>query len=330
MATLLILGSNSFGGASYIKYALQAGHRIIACSRSARPNSVFLPYQWHANSSQGVQFHQIDLNHDLQALNALILKSKPQYILNFASQSMVAQSWEQPQHWMQTNVVATTALMERLKNLDFLDLYLHFSTPEVYGSTAGWVCESTPFNPSTPYALSRAAGDMVVALWQKTYGIPSVITRAANIYGEGQQLYRIIPKTILSILNHTRFPLHGGGDSQRAFIHMEDVSAAIELILQAGKVGASYHISPQEAISIRDLVALICKKMQKNIEDVTQVSEDRLGKDNAYLLNSDYLRTQLKYAERISLNEGIERCIDWVSTHHSLLNEQPQNYQHKA
>ena len=329
MATLLIIGSNSFGGASYIKYALQAGHKVIACSRSDLPNSLFLPYQWDSNSSQDVQFHRIDLNQDIDALKQLIDKNKPRYILNFASQSMVAQSWDHPQHWMQTNVVATTSLMEILRGCDFLDLYLHFSTPEVYGNTEGWITESENYSPSTPYALSRAAGDMVASLWRKTYDIPVVITRAANIYGEGQQLYRIIPKTILSILGHTRFQLHGGGLSERAFIHMEDVSSAIELILAGGSAGDTYHISPHETISIKDLVQLICKKLDTTLDEVADTAEDRRGKDNAYLLNSDLLRQRFSFSERVSLDAGLSRCIEWATTHYDELIAQPQSYLHK-
>jgi len=330
MATLLVIGSNSFGGASYIKYALEAGHTIVACSRSNPPDSLFLPYQWGDDAGQSVQFHQIDLNQDMPALQALIIKTKPTYIVNFASQSMVAQSWKYPQHWMQTNVVATTSLMEILKDLDFLDLYLHFSTPEVYGNTKGWIKESSQYNPSTPYALSRAAGDMVVSLWHDTYGIPAVITRAANIYGEGQQLYRIIPKTILSILSDTRFQLHGGGHSERAFIHMEDVSRAIELILRGASGGETYHISPHKTISIKNLVQSICGKLETSIERVADTSEDRLGKDSAYLLNSDLLRERYSFTERVSLDTGLTRCIDWVSRNQKKLATLPQSYLHKS
>ena len=110
---------------------------------------------------------------------------------------MVGESWLNPDHWMMTNVVSTVRLHDRLRSFDFLERYVHVTTPEVYGSTEGWVREDAPFNPSTPYAVSRAAGDMSLRTYFATYGFPVVFTRAANVYGPGQQLYRIIPRTIL-------------------------------------------------------------------------------------------------------------------------------------
>ena len=167
MAKILVIGSNAFGGASYVKYARDAGHDVIACSRSLEAPTPYLPYKWFEHES-AFEFHQVDLNHDMDKLKSLIDKHKPNVIVNFASLCMVAQSWDTPEDWMQTNVVSTTSLMQALRHLDFLDKYIHFTTPEVYGNTDDWVKESMNFKPSTPYALSRAAGDMIVELWRET------------------------------------------------------------------------------------------------------------------------------------------------------------------
>src|SRR6202012_396226 len=119
----------------------------------------FLPYKWGGHESR-FQFKRIDLNHDLDALEALIRADRIGKIVNFAAQSMGGESWKNPDHWMMTNVVSAVRLHERLRHLDFLERYVHVTTPEVYGSSDGFIKEDTPFRPSTPYAVSRAASDM--------------------------------------------------------------------------------------------------------------------------------------------------------------------------
>ncbi|MGB1876785.1 MAG: SDR family oxidoreductase, partial [Rhodospirillaceae bacterium] len=224
MSKVLVLGSNSFSGASFIGYLLQQGLEVVGASRSEEAHKVFLPYRWQ--DCDTYKFQKIDLNHDLDALITLINTEKFSTIFNFAAQSMVGQSWDHPQDWMMTNVVSVAKLAERLRHIDFLEKYVHVTTPEIYGSTDGWIKEDTPFDPSTPYAVSRAAGDMTFKIYREAFDLPVVSTRAANVYGPGQQLYRIIPRTIFSILTGEKLQLHGGGVSTRSFIHMDDVSAA--------------------------------------------------------------------------------------------------------
>lgn len=325
-ATVLVLGANSPSGASFCAHALERGLEVIATSRSPQPRPVFLPYLWKGH--KGLSFHRIDLNKDMDALKSLFARHRPRHVVNFASQSMVGQSWENPTHWMQTNVVALVALLELLRNLDFLDRYVHFSTPEVYGSTPDWIAENRRYAPSTPYASSRAAGDMNVALWTETYGLPAIITRAANVYGEGQQLYRIIPRAFLCCHAGTKLPLHGGGRSERPFVHFDDVSRAVMRICEEGRAGEDYHISPRCSMSIRDLVGRICDIAGARFDEVVQVTEDRLGKDQAYLLDSAKIRRELGWEPRIGLDEGLHRCDRWCRDNLEELRRLPQDYRH--
>ena len=150
MDTILVIGSNSPTGASFCAHALGIGFKVIATSRSKELHDVFLPYKW--KDAKGLTFEKVDLNYNMDVLEGLIMSHRPKYILNFASQGMVAQSWGEPTHWMQTNVVATTALLEILRNLDFLERYIHFTTPEVYGSTPDWISENRNYAPSYTHA----------------------------------------------------------------------------------------------------------------------------------------------------------------------------------
>ncbi len=327
MNTVFVIGSNSFSGASFVDFALSKGAQVFGISRSNEAIPEFLPYKWQGNFS--FKFYQLDLNKDLHTIASIIREVKPPYVVNFAAQSMVAESWANPGDWFATNVVSTIKFHDELRKFNFLRRYVHISTPEVYGSCVGFVQEDFPFNPSTPYAVSRAAADMSLKTFSDTYNFPVVTTRAANVYGPGQQLYRIIPRTILFIMLGRKLQLHGGGTSTRSFIHMRDVSDATWRIMEGGKNGDTYHISTNDVISIKDLVARICTRLNVRFEDHVEIVSERLGKDSAYHLESSKARTELNWQNRISLDQGLDECIAWVQNNFEVLKASPYNYVHK-
>ena len=326
---VLVIGSNSFSGASFAAWLLGEGHSVIGVSRSDEPHKAFLPYRW-IGKDPAFRFERIDLNHDLDKLESLMRRERPAYVVNFAAQSMVGESWKNPEHWMMTNVVSAVRLHDRLRRMDFMERYVHVTTPEVYGSTEGFIKETAPFNPSTPYAVSRAAGDMSLRSYREAYGFPVVFTRAANVYGPGQQLYRVVPRTILFILLGRKLELHGGGHSRRSFIHVKDVSDATWRIAKKAPIGETYHISTDEIVTIRQLVERICAKLGVRFDDHVEVVGERLGKDAAYLLDSSKLRESLGWRDRISLDAGLDECIAWVKANMEDLRKQPFEYVHKA
>ncbi|RTL57751.1 MAG: NAD-dependent epimerase/dehydratase family protein [Rhodocyclaceae bacterium] len=328
METILAVGSNSFSGASFVDFALGKGARVVGISRSPEPIPELLPYAWHRHDN--FEFHQLDLNRDLGSIMDLAHGVCPDYVVNFAAQSMVGESWQRPGDWFMTNVVATINFHDALRKCDFLKRYVHVTTPEVYGSCSGFVTEDHPFNPSTPYAVSRAAADLSLRTFHATYGFPVVSTRAANVYGPGQQLYRIIPRTILFILMGRKLQLHGGGVSTRSFIHIRDVSDATWKIMHQGQNGDTYHIATHDVISIRELVEKICAKLGVDFAKHVEVVGERLGKDSAYHLDSSKLRSELAWQDAIGLDQGLDECIDWVRKNFAVLSQQPLDYQHKA
>jgi len=327
MDTIFVIGSNSFSGASFVDFALQQGVKVIGTSRSVEPIDAMLPYKWreHGNFS----FHQLDLNKDLAGIESLLQDLKPRYVVNFAAQSMVGESWHSPQDWFMTNVVSTVNLHDILRKCTFMERYVHISTPEVYGSCSGFVDENYPFNPSTPYAVSRAAADMSLRTFRAAYNFPVVTTRAANVYGPGQQLYRIIPRTILFVLLGRKLQLHGGGVSTRSFIHMDDVSDATWKIMLSGNNGSTYHISTSEVVTIRELVERICAKLGASFEEHVEVVGERMGKDSAYHLDSTKVRTELGWSDRVSLDKGLDECISWVRNNFDALKASNYDYSHK-
>ena len=142
---------------------------MLAISRSGEPDDVFLPYKWENREISNLSFVQLDLNKNLKDIIQRIQNFRPSYIVNFAAQGMVAESWKTPEDWYQTNVVSQVKLHDSLRKFDFIENYLHFTTPEVYGSTDGWIKESFNFSPNTPYAASRAACDLHLMTFYKNY-----------------------------------------------------------------------------------------------------------------------------------------------------------------
>ena len=326
---ILVLGSNSFSGAHFVAHCLRLGHDVIGVSRSPEPHAVFLPYRTETGLIGKFTFHQFDLNLDSQQIGDLVHQAKPAFVVNFASQSMVAESWDYPEQWMMTNVVATVRLHEQLRACPFLKTYVHISTPEVYGTCEGLVPEHVNYNPSTPYAVSRAAADMSLMSYFRRYAFPVIFTRAANVFGPGQQLYRIIPRTILSFLTGQKLPLHGGGHSVRSFIHISDVCDGTYRSMKNGTHGEAYHFSTTRNISIRSVVEMLAERLGVNFNDVVAITDDRPGKDAAYLLDSRKARTELAWEPHITLEDGLDETIRWVQDNLEILRHLPVEYIHK-
>ena len=325
---ILVLASNSFSGSSFIDHLLTAGYKVIGISRSVEILPVFSLYKNNKNF-KNFTFKQVDLNRDLNTITEIVSKHQVEFIFNFVAQSMVAQSWDAPEHWYQTNVVSLSRLGNLLIKEKLIKKFVHFTTPEVYGSTSGWLKESFNFAPSTPYAISRAAGDWHLKALFESHGFPVIFTRAANVYGPGQQLYRIIPKTILSALTGKKLSLHGGGKSIRSFIHINDVSTALTAIMNTGEVGQSYHISTNKMISIFDLVQELASLLGVEVDHLIEQGPERAGKDFAYQLSSEKIRNELGWRDQITLGKGLEDTLAWAKSNLDTLKALPDTYEHK-
>ena len=326
--TFLVLGSNSFSGATFVATALKAGADVVGISRSAEPDAALLPYKWAPHDR--FTFHALDFNHDLDRIEAVIQEVRPEYIVNFAAQGMVAQSWEHPEHWYQTNVVATARLVDRLWRMPFVRKFVQASTPEVYGSTHGIVRETMPFNPSTPYAVSKAACDMNLLAYQRARGFPVAFTRAANVCGPGQQLYRIIPRTILCVLSGRKLRLEGGGTTRRSFIHMDDVTNGTFAVARYGTPGEAYHLATDHMQTIREVVGEICRQMDVAVDDVVEPTPARLGENPAYELDCTKARRELGWQPRWSFEETVAATIEWTRRNVDRLRRMPTEYVHQA
>ncbi len=324
----LVIGSNSFSGSHFVNNLLSKGFTVHGTSRSKEPHKVYLPYKYNKNIEK-FNYFKCDLNKNLDNLINFIKKEKPQYIVNYSAQGMVAQSWDAPLDWFKTNVVSQIELQDQLRKFKFLKKYIHFSTPEVYGNTDRWIKENVFFAPNTPYATSRASCDLNLLSFFRNYDFPVTFTRAANVFGPGQQLYRIIPRAVMSCLLNIKMDLHGGGLSERSFIDVRDTAEATYKIMIDGKSGDTYHISTRKKISIKDIVLRVFNHMEKDFDKLVKTSEDRLGKDQAYLLNSNKIRKEINWSEIYKMDQTIKDTINWAEQNIEILKKMPLQYIHK-
>ena len=324
----IVIGSNSFSGSDFIDLLLEdEQNEVTGISRSAEKSALFLPYKNRQRAN--FKFFQLDLNRDLHRIIELVDSFQPHYVINFAAQSEVGPSWDNPTQWFLTNAVAITGLAYALKDRKFLRRYVHISSPEVYGTCTGSVFESAPLNPSTPYAASKAAGDLSLFTFFKHFNFPLVMIRSTNVYGSHQQLFKIIPRTVVYIKMDKTIELHGGGRAVKSYIHIRDISKGELMAARLGRIGEIYHLSPGKGISIKDAVQIICNKMGVDFARATRAVGERPGQDAAYIIDSTKARKELDWRPEISFDAGISAVVKWIEDNWDQIKDQPLEYIHK-
>lgn len=279
-AKIAVIGASSFTGSHFVKYAREAGSHVLEISRP--------------------RFDLLRPDEIIQSIKAF----KPNSIVNFASASLVAESWKNPSLWFQTNVMSQIKIHESLRSDDYLEKFVQVSTPEVYGSSMFELRENTNYNPTTPYATSRAACDLSLMNYFKQYEFPVVFTRSANVYGNNQR-NRIIPIAAHLIKHNEPIPLEGGGKSFRCFIHVNDVVSGTWRTLNAD-AGEIFHFSNGRPLQIYELVQKVAKHLKK--EARIKITEERPGKDFCYFLNYMKAKAVLGWYPHIDLEDGLHTC----------------------
>lgn len=324
----LVIGSNSFSGSNFINLLLTKNHKVLGVSRSKEPKSFYLEYKKNKNI-KNFSFVKTNLNKNLNILINKVKKFKPNIVVNYAAQGMVAESWLNPNDWYITNIISQVTLYKKLNELGLVKKFIHVTTPEVYGSSNKMIKENFNFQPSTPYAISRATMDLHLYKQFQNFKLPVIFTRTANVFGPGQQAYRIVPKFIISVKKNNKINLHGGGASSRSFIFIDDASKATYLITKNGKIGNTYHISTNNFITIKNLIKKIASILRVKYKKYVIVSKDRAGKDKAYKLSSKKIRKELGWRPLTNLEEGINKTIKWAEKNIKLINQSELKYKHK-
>lgn len=329
-----VLGSNSFTGSHFVDYLMKStDDTAIGISRSPEYPDVMSAYRYRENPKDAsrFQFHQLSVNKDLEQILSIFDKFKPDFVLNFSAQGEVRNSWSWPDQWFETNTMSVVRLSTALVKREYIKRYVGISTPEVYGSTGINMAESHTYQPSTPYASSKLAGDLHLMTLQKRFGFPVCLTRAANLYGIHQQLYRIIPRTAIYAKSGKTLELHGGGKSRRAFIHARDVADATYQICLRGKSGEAYHLTPEnELFSIADTVRLVCEIGGYKFDSLVKMIDENFGQDEVFSMSGQKLKNELNWVPKVKFRDGIAETVKWINEEWSTIKGLPHEYVHQV
>lgn len=327
-----VIGSNSFTGAHFVDYCLEHTEaEVRAFSRSPEVGSLFSPYRYNPRDLTRFRFEQLDVNQDLSTLCRRLDEFEPEVVVNFAAQGEVRNSWQWPEHWYRTNTLGVVQLAEFLKVRPYLKRYLTPSTPEVYGSTGSEpIAENHNYLPSTPYGVSKLAGDLHLLALHKHQGFPVLLTRSANLYGIHQQLYRIIPKTVIFVKQGKLLPLHGRGKAQRTFIHARDVASATWCVLTRGEPGQIYHVAPPPPalVSVAEVVEVVCQLLGKRLDEVVEYQDQNFGQDSIFSMDSSRLRA-LGWSPAVDFAQGVNETVCWIEDNWEHVQQLPCEYQHQ-
>lgn len=325
LTRIAVIGSTAFSATDFIDYVLEdRGNTVLGISRSPESSPVMLPHLRHG--PERYRFAQLHLVHNLEAIVGTLTDFNPHYVVNFAAQGEVRSSFEHPVAHFETNTLAMVRLATALREFKNLRRYVHISTPEVYGSTATPAREGDLMNPSSPYAASKGAADLYLSVLHKTFGFPVTWIRSSNVYGAHQQLYRIIPRTMIYHKLGRKLRLDGGGVAVKSFIHIRDISRGEYLAMTKGQPGGIYHFSPDRGLSIRYVVETICQQLGADFNQFVEVGPERPGQDAAYILDSTKARAELDWTPTIDFPSGIRSVHEWIDSNWKVIRELPHEY----
>ena len=308
MSKILVTGGAGFIGSNFVKYMLDkySDYEII--------NLDALTYCGNLENLKDIEdrdnytFVKGDIR-DKELVDDLV--SKVDYVINFAAESHVDRSIEDPEIFIKSNVLGTQVLLNAAKNLG-VEKYIQISTDEVYGTLGetGYFSETTPLQPNSPYSASKAGGDLITRAYFETFDLPVNITRCSNNYGPYQFPEKLIPLMISNALEDKKLPIYGDGKNIRDWLHVYDHCQAIDLVLHEGKLGEVYNIGGHNERQNIQIVKLILEALGKD-ESLIEFVADRLGHDRRYAIDADKIRNELGWEPKYTFETGIKETIQW-------------------
>lgn len=317
MRTVIVTGGAGFIGSNFIFYMLKTHpeDRIVCLDKLTYAGnlSTLAPVMDKPN----FRFVRADIC-DRETVFALFEEEKPDVVVNFAAESHVDRSIEDPGVFLRTNILGTQTLMDACRKYA-VKRYHQVSTDEVYGDLPLdrpdlLFTEETPIHTSSPYSASKASADLLVLAYHRTYGLPVTISRCSNNYGPYHFPEKLIPLMIANALNDKPLPVYGQGLNVRDWLYVEDHCRAIDLILQKGLVGEVYNIGGHNEMRNIDIVKLICKELNKPESLITYVT-DRKGHDMRYAIDPAKIHKGLGWLPQTKFEDGIKKTIQWYLQH---------------
>ena len=327
--TYAILGGGGSFGIHAAFYLLDhaAPKKVLGIGRNPlRP----APFSLDIEKRDGYEYHARHVTYELDLLLELLDREKPEVIVNFAAQGEGAVSWTHSWRFFETNSMALARLSEELMKRDWLEHFIQIGTSEMYGSVDRAVTEDEPIKPSSPYAASKVAFDMYLLSVARFLKFPMTIIRPSNCYCPGQLLHRVIPKAIWCGLTGHKLPLHGGGKAEKSYMHARDLGRAIHLIAERGPKGEVFNVGPKMPTSIREVVERCAGALQMPFAELCEMSEDRLGQDSRYWLDSSAIKAAVGWEPQIGWDEGLAEMVEWGKTYIDQIRDWPTGYTLRA
>ena len=308
MEKILVTGGAGFIGSNFVRYMLNKYENYEIINLDA------LTYCGNLENLSGIEdnpnysFVKGDIT-DKELVNEIT--SDVDYIINFAAESHVDRSIEDPEIFIKSNILGTQVLLDAAKKYE-IKKYLQVSTDEVYGSLGktGYFREDTHLAPNSPYSASKAGADLMVRAYNKTFDLPVNITRCSNNYGPYQFPEKLIPLMISNALENKPLPVYGDGMNIRDWLHVYDHCTAIDLVLHKGKIGEIYNIGGNNEKANIEIVKLILKNLRKD-ESLIKYVKDRLGHDRRYAIDSSKIQEELGWKPHYTFETGITETIEW-------------------
>lgn len=317
-----ILGGGSCFALNLARYLSECGIDHFGIGRSPRKD----PSMWLVDHHY--RYWQAHIVDQLPAVMAILDTEKPDVIVNFAAQGEGAASFtEKAPDFFRTNTLGLSRLVLVLQKRDYLKRFIHIGSSEVYGSPDHAAKETDLLNPTSPYSISKAAFDQYLESMWRTQKFPMNIVRPSNCYTPGQQLHRIIPKSIICALGCKMLPLHGGGQAQKSYMHSTDLSHAILKIAEAAPLGEIYNVGPDAPVTIRSVVEMVALASGVPLSLFLEEAPDRMGQDARYYLDVSKIKA-LGWKQTIGLLSGISSMVQWIKTYPELLRADTA-YKHK-
>ncbi len=334
--TIIVTGGAGFIGANFVYYMLDKhpDYKIVCLDCLTYAGN--LATLDEARKNPNFVFYKTDIR-DRAAVYAVFEAEKPDMVVNFAAESHVDRSIENPEVFLETNILGTQVLMDACRKYGIVR-YHQVSTDEVYGDLPldrpeMFFTETTPIHTSSPYSASKASADLLVGAYHRTFGLPVTISRCSNNYGPYQFPEKLIPFMIANAMNDRPMPVYGEGLNVRDWLYVEDHCRAIDLIIHKGRVGEVYNIGGHNEMKNIDIVKLICQAIGKPESLITYV-KDRAGHDLRYAIDPAKIHAELGWLPETMFADGIQRTIKWYLDNRdwweNILSGEYQNYNEKA
>ena len=314
MKKIIVTGGLGFIGSNLIDLLIKKNFSVINIDKISYSSNFYNLKEY--NNSNKYKFIRCNIGE--RKFKKILFKYRPICIFNLAAETHVDRSIDNPEHFVQSNIVDVYKLLEYFKEYSqkFSSRLIHISTDEVYGDILeGRTSEKYPYNPSSPYAASKAASDHLVQSYVRTYKIPAIITNCSNNYGPKQHPEKLIPKLIYNILNNKPLPIYGKGMNSREWIFVKDHCEALIKIFKKGKIGNFYNIGSNKNLTNLKVCEHLLSVAKKNSILGTKVKinfiKDRPGHDIRYALNSNKIIKKLGWKPKVNFLEGIKLTFEW-------------------